>query len=198
MEAKPSNDLMELDAIVSLARQPFTQGEINLAECNIASMQISEDYRTLAVNVATGSIKEMEGLMNFLQYETGIDFSALKLYTPVYESILNAFQHGNRRDSTKAIRVHYRRTDEMVEIMVEDEGGTLNPSFVPYVLRHHDERYMNKPIDFYTFCGVEKPETNLGNGTFFIHNGPDDVTYHKSQKNGLIVRMVKKLDKTNN
>ncbi len=191
-------DLMSLDDILSLAREPFAQGDIKLAECNIASMPVSEQYTTIPVSITSGSTREMEGLMDYLAAETKIDFRQLKLYAPLYEALLNAFQHGNMRDTLKPIRFHYKVSDSEVELLVEDEGGIINPNFIPFVLRHHNSRCMEKPTDFYTFCGIRKPETNNGTGTFFIHKDTDEVTYHKSQRNGLIVRMVKNLDKKDN
>ncbi len=195
MNAKKPLDLMSLDDLESLARQPFAGPDaINLAEVNMPPMSISDNYSTVDVVIRDGSVSEMKKLVENLGENMGLDLRQLKLYAPLYEALLNAFQHGNKRDSAKPIKLHYAKMPEYVEMLVEDTGGILNPNFIPFVLRQRQHLHGQKNVNFYEFCGVEKPDTNFGTGTFFIHAGSDEVTYHKSGNNGLIIKMVKHLN----
>ena|SRR3989338_315957 len=192
MNAKKPLDLMSLDDLESLARQPFAGPDaINLAEVNMPPMSVSDVYSTIDISIRTGSVEEMKKVVDGLGENMGLDLKKLRLYAPLYEALLNAFQHGNKRDSARPIRLHYARMPEQIELLVEDNGGILNPNFIPFVLRQRQHIPGQNNVNFYEFCGVEKPDTNLGTGTFFIHAGSDEVTYHKSGNNGLIIRMVK-------
>lgn len=47
------------------------------------------------------------------------------------EALVNALVHGNRRDSTKQVRIRYDLSDERLLVEVEDEGAGFNPGAVP-------------------------------------------------------------------
>src|SRR3989344_5524916 len=48
------------------------------------------------------------------------------IYTPIYEAILNAYQHGNKRDPDKKVRFAYHLGESHLDILIEDEGTILN------------------------------------------------------------------------
>jgi serine/threonine-protein kinase RsbW len=47
------------------------------------------------------------------------------------EAIVNGIKHGNRNDSTKAVRIRYQVTDSQFLIEIEDEGRGFDPDGVP-------------------------------------------------------------------
>ena len=46
-------------------------------------------------------------------------------------------------------------------------------------------------VDYYEFTGREKPKSNNGTGTSFMHCYVNEVTYHKGPR-GLAVRLVQR------
>ncbi len=94
-------------------------------------------------------------------------------------------------DSNKSITFAYRIGSRSLDIIVEDEGGIIKSVFTPFILRHREVDIKNKFINFYEFSGEDKPQTNNGTGTSFIHAYMDEVNYYLGD-NGLAVHMVKK------
>jgi serine/threonine-protein kinase RsbW len=47
------------------------------------------------------------------------------------EAIVNAVKHGNRNDSSKAVRVRYQTTEQQFLVEVQDEGPGFDPEGVP-------------------------------------------------------------------
>ena len=52
-----------------------------------------------------------------------------------------------------------------------DQGGILDPEFIPFVLKHKQnvQAIKKQYIDFYDFTKREKPSINNGTGTSFMH-----------------------------
>jgi anti-sigma regulatory factor (Ser/Thr protein kinase) len=105
--------------------------------------------------------------------------------------MLNAFQHGNRSDPNKHVKIGYEINEETAVFSIADEGGVINPEFMNFVLWHREERHLTEFRDFYKFANIQKPKTNNGTGTTFMHNYMDEVSYFKSQEGGLVVRLKK-------
>ncbi len=57
------------------------------------------------------------------------DIFALKL--ALEEALVNAVKHGNKLDPAKQVKVHYRVTDQRVDVAVEDQGPGFNPAELP-------------------------------------------------------------------
>lgn len=191
-------DLIDLNDISSLVREPFnTENPIVLSQTKIEKTSIPDSYKSFEVYIEKEDLNE-SGRLSFDFPEKvgemlGCDFKELKIADSVYEALLNAYQHGHGEDASKPIKIHFKSDKKRIEILVEDQGGVLNPQFIPFALRHREPRNLVLPKDFYTFAQIEKPEGNHGYGTFFIHKGFDQVTYHRSENDGLIVRMVKQI-----
>lgn len=188
-------DLMSLDNPRSLARAPFAkQGKFVLSESDAERLSIPPGYTALNLKINSGKVAEMEKILEDVGTKMNLNLKKTGLYAPIYEALLNAFQHGNRRDVSKKVALHYKTTKSFVEVMVEDEGGVLDANFIPFILRHRDPKYLQKPTNFYDFVGIKMPETNHGTGTNFIHFYADQVSYHRSESDGLIVRIVKRIN----
>jgi serine/threonine-protein kinase RsbW len=88
------------------------------------------------------------------------------------EAVVNAVEHGNRNDQTKAVHVTCEVKKDAVAVTVRDEGGGFDPSTVPdptlpeNVLKEH------------------------GRGIFLMRNLADDVFYNTG---GNEVTVIKKL-----
>jgi serine/threonine-protein kinase RsbW len=68
------------------------------------------------------------------------DIFAVRL--TLYEAVINAFRHGNRRDASKRILIRYLLTPVEVLLEVEDEGYGFDPDCVPDPLT---EPYSDRP-----------------------------------------------------
>jgi serine/threonine-protein kinase RsbW len=71
---------------------------------------------------------QLENRMRVLGYASS-DLFAVKL--ALYEAVINAFRHGNRRDPHKRIQVRYLVNGAEVLLEVEDEGPGFDPTAVP-------------------------------------------------------------------
>jgi serine/threonine-protein kinase RsbW len=52
------------------------------------------------------------------------------IHMAVEEALVNAIQHGNSEDPSKAVHVVYRTTSALVRIEITDEGSGFRPSAV--------------------------------------------------------------------
>lgn len=115
------------------------------------------------------------------------------VYTALYESSLNAFQHGNNYDFDKRIRVSHLIKKNSLELIIEDQGDELPEYFIPFLLKVRKETSKKRDfVDWYAFSCNEKNNVNHGTGTSFIHAYMDDVRYLRSNDlGGLAVYLLK-------
>ena len=106
--------------------------------------------------------------------------------------MLNAHQHGNKANPDKKITLAYQIKNDKIRAAVIDQGGVFKPDFVPFILNLRQQGSYKKVFhNFYSFSDVEKPLTNNGTGTSFMHAYVDDVSYLKSPEGGLVVHLTK-------
>lgn len=86
------------------------------------------------------------------------------------EAIVNAIEHGNKRDLSKSVLVQFRLLDDRAEIRIVDEGDGFNPVTLPDPTE--DER-------------LDQPR---GRGVHLIKSLMTEVEYNSK---GNEVRMVK-------
>ena len=114
-----------------------------------------------------------------------------QVFTAIYESILNAYQHGNRKDPNKNIKIGRKLTKNSLEVCIVDEGGVIQSEFVPFIMAHYAGNYKNGFLDYYQFTNNKKNDNNQGKGTFFIFSYVDEVRYFKSPSGGLGIYLKK-------
>ncbi len=113
-------------------------------------------------------------------------------FTALYEATLNAHQHGNKLDSKKSVTLVYIIKEDKVRTAIIDEGGQFEADFIPFILNMRLEGSYKKTFhNYYQFSNQEKPATNNGTGTSFMHAYVDDVAYLKSKDGGLVVHLTK-------
>jgi serine/threonine-protein kinase RsbW len=81
----------------------------------------------------------VEAWMRLLGYSRQ-DLFAVQL--ALHEAVINAFQHGNRGDRGKSIRVAFLITADEVLVRVEDDGKGFDPNLLPDPL---GEKSLNGP-----------------------------------------------------
>ena len=113
------------------------------------------------------------------------------LFTALYEAILNGHQHGNKLDPEKEVVVAYKIDSHSAEIAIIDQGGEVNPAFIPFIFKHRREDTQKSFINWYDYSKLQKPGTNNGTGTSFMHTYVDNVQYFKSEEGGLVVHLTK-------
>lgn len=110
------------------------------------------------------------------------------------EILKNAHEHGNLFDSKKSLGIGRKFTEDGLELIVEDEGGKLEPEFLPYTSYLYDYISEGISVDGY-YKHVRTPEKNFhsGSGLKTVFSIYDEVTFHKSDIGGLLVLMKKYL-----
>ena len=189
-------DIFDVDEMNSVLRQRVREGrEINLKDFNIPVYELGPDYavekfsfspeRNIYLRQVRAKIEPISTIAEGQGYDHNV-------FTALYEAVLNAHQHGNRRDASKQVTLAHNIEDNLARFTVIDEGGIIEPEFIPFVLRHREGRHNKKMLDFYSFIGKPKPATNNGTGTSFIHMYMDEVLYFKHIDCGLAVHLTKK------
>jgi serine/threonine-protein kinase RsbW len=93
----------------------------------------------------------------------------------VREAVTNAVLHGNKLDSGKFAEIELKKSPELLEITVHDQGKGFNPNEI---------------------ADPTKEENLLktsGRGIFFMRNFMDEVDWTINPGGGTTVRMIKKL-----
>ena len=184
-------DIFNLDNPNSIVRRLIeSQKEINLENLVQKRIQIPIDYELKELNIQSGESNEINSLIEKeIKKFSEIGYPE-NIYTPIYEAIRNAYQQGNKNNSGKKVRFAYKIGQANLNILVEDEGKIIDSAFAPFILKHREGNNKKKFINFYEFSGTEKPKTNNGTGTAFIHAYMDEVNYFLGEY-GLIVHMIK-------
>ncbi|MFW6046797.1 MAG: ATP-binding protein [Candidatus Woesearchaeota archaeon] len=163
--------------------------EISLFDIHSKPYEIPENYEKIEVDIDSNDydsvIREVcDDLLGILD-DYGFSSS---LYTGIYESILNAYQHGNNFNPEKNIEISYFINEDKFILNVKDEGKLLNGDFIDYYL---DLKKNQCDDNFYEYSGKEMNDTNLGFGVKFMNTYFDNVRYFKSKDDGLIAHMYK-------
>ena len=197
-----SIDIFDVDEIDSILRQRIREGrEVNLKEFDIPVYEIDPVYTTEEFrfsperNIYLRQVRSTIEPISVKAEESGFDHN---VFTALYEAVLNAHQHGNKKAPDKKVILAHNIEEETARFAVVDEGGMIDPEFISFVLRHREKRHKEdgerkgKILDFYRFIGKDKPEYNNGTGTSFIHMYMDGVSYFKYIGGGLALHLTKK------
>jgi len=192
-----ATELFDIDSIDSVTRKVFQESKtIKLSELDISTYKISEDYITHEFFFNKESYrKEIADAIEPILKKITDEYEKDQMFTAVYECVLNAYQHGNKMNPNIPVKVAHKIDESKAKILVIDQGEELEKDFTPFILRHKEGRYKTNFIDYYTFSGKEKPDTNLGTGTSFMHTYVDSVKYFKSEEGGLLIRLRKDINK---
>ncbi|MDD3175093.1 MAG: ATP-binding protein [Candidatus Nanoarchaeia archaeon] len=191
-------DIFDIDSKSSIVRQGIESRLVyDLADFDVEPFEVPEDFAKnsfsfdketykKAIHNAVKVILPKEGKINDDDYG--------HLYTCTYEAILNAFQHGNKYDPLKQVKVGHKFTPEHAHIVVMDQGGKLHPSFVSFIVKNRQSISKDHVANFYKFSGLnDNNGVNNGTGTYFTHIYSDKVNYYKSKENGLVISIQKAL-----
>ena len=186
--------LFDVDDVESIIRKSTKgRGVIDLNDYDIPTYDIPENYTIKKCRFNPESYaKEIRSAIEPIVDLAESKGCAANLFTALYEGVLNAYQHGNKKDKDKEVTIAYSIKSSSAEVAIIDEGGVINSEFMPFVIRHREGKHKERFLDFYEFTGMEKPSTNNGTGTSFIHTYVDDVIYFKSDKGGLALHLAKK------
>ncbi|MAG52873.1 MAG: hypothetical protein CMH62_02825 [Nanoarchaeota archaeon] len=189
-----AKDIFDVDVVDSLVRRLMREhGVLNLRDFDVEPYEIRPEYTTENFFFHPDSYKReikatVTHVVNSIE---GEGYNLYTLTTPLYEMVLNAFQHGNRRDPSKQVTISRKVNDASAEIAVIDEGGVIDPELIPFILIHREGRHEEQVMGFYEFAGRDRPNNeNLGRGIFFTHTYSDNVQYFKSPEGGLVVHLT--------
>ncbi|MBI2662612.1 ATP-binding protein [Candidatus Woesearchaeota archaeon] len=191
-----AQDIFDMGNIDSLVRRILREkGSIDLNEFDIPTYEIKDNYTSKEFNFSSDRkvyAKEVRNAIGSVVEEAEAQGYNANFFTALYEAVLNAHQHGNKLDTSKTVTLAYKIANDTLEIAVIDQGGKLDPEFIPYVLKHKQNKDLLQKqfIDFYQFTNRVKPNTNNGTGTSFMHTYVDNVQYFKSTQGGLVVHLT--------
>lgn len=143
---------------------------INLASENLPLLSVPNDYSQYEMP----SFEEgyFVGIRNFITpfaescEEKGYGGN---IFTALYEAVLNAYTHGNKRDKNKKVLLGSKIGDSSLEFIIADQGKSLHPDFMRFVLAHRERTDQRSNfINWYEFADTDKKnEYNNGTGTFY-------------------------------
>ncbi len=184
-------DIFDINNYNSVIRKILRkESKIRLEKIIEHCVEIPAHFLSYSIHPKNSSIKEIKShIMPVCKKlkEEGINNS---FSTAIYEVVLNAYQHGNKYDSTKEIRLSYGIINDSFSVIVEDEGDGIFPEFVSFVtaIKQDPEKFIN----FYDFIKQTPTKENLGTGTSFMHIYSDKVNYGRSKLGGLAVELLRK------
>lgn len=92
------------------------------------------------------------------------------------ESLINAIQHGNKKDEQKEVGVEFKIQSDRLIILVRDQGEGLDESRIPDPLSPEN---------------ILKPG---GRGIFYVRSFMDAVSFRNLPEGGMEMRMEKRLN----
>ena len=127
-----------------------------------------------------GMLDFVQMISEYVARTVGLDDDSVHWVTvAVRESVVNAIKHGNCFDVQKRVHVEFTSLEDSgargVAILVRDEGCGFDPA---------------------TIADPLAPENLLkanGRGIFLMRSFMDEMTFERSQKGGMQVRMVKRV-----
>jgi len=127
-----------------------------------------------------GMLDFVQMISEYIARTVGLDDDSVHWVTvAVRESVVNAIKHGNCYDVHKRVHIEFASLDDSgapgISILVRDEGCGFDPA---------------------TIADPLAPENLLkanGRGIFLMRSFMDEMTFERSQKGGMQVRMVKRV-----
>lgn len=171
----PNKDIFELSKKQALLTWAISQQEcLVLRNTNFPRVRIPDSYqiKTFFPKRSQKTIdKKLSKLLDPLAKKyAGITEEYLGFQASVYEALLNTYQHGNQRDDSKKIIMANKITPKKVEIIVQDQGGILDPIFGLFVIQKRLRRGKIAK-DFYEFANRfinrKRQKGNEGRGTHY-------------------------------
>ncbi|NQV91203.1 ATP-binding protein [Candidatus Woesearchaeota archaeon] len=188
-----ANDIFSEGTLDSLVAQAVAEiPDVDIRILNVQNYHIPSDYVVVESKFSSDNYgSEIRGVIKPIIEEAENKGCNPNLHTALYEAVLNAHQHGNKLNPDKKVKICYKITDNIAEIGVVDQGGKFKVAFIPFIFKHKRKDHEANFIDFYRFAGLQKPATNNGTGTSFMHTYVDNVSYFRSEEGGLVVHITK-------
>ena len=187
-----SVELLDLKSNLSLVRT-FLDRPINLLDVHSPSVSLPQNFRDLSfyplsrdhLYYASKGVAEELASKGFEK----------KLSGGVHEALKNAYEHGNKRDSTKRVTLLSSVDSDLADFIIGDEGGNIDGNLFSYILAFRESNqkgnhYLDLP-SFYDFISGTAPEGHSGVGTRVMHLLFDQVRYFKGPTSGLLVHLHK-------
>lgn len=96
---------------------------------------MSEDWIWTKEERIPSDTAEARKILDELLFELGqrkwAEEDTFGIHLAVEEALMNAIKHGNQRDPRKHVSVDYRLSNDLLRVLVEDEGPGFDPNAVP-------------------------------------------------------------------
>lgn len=189
VEEKNINSIKKSKDLIDLLNE-----ETDLNDNSLIELKIPDDFEQITINLDKNNyFSQIKKIVNPILEKVEKLGYQMNIFTALYEGILNGFQHGNKYDSLKKLIIASKITPENLEFIISDQGDTIHSEFSKFILEQRKKDRSESFIDWYEFSNQEKPQTNNGTGTSFIHAYMDEVKYFKSlELGGLSLYLSKK------
>jgi serine/threonine-protein kinase RsbW len=138
----------------------------------VSNMPIS---RSVVVSSTPAAVVDIfRQIVPSLQANNFTEDDIFAVHLAIEEAFINAIKHGNKLESSKAVKIDYSVESDKVEICITDEGEGFDPEVIP------DPRYGDN---------LYKP---AGRGMLLMRSFMDVVEYNKQ---GNSVRMIRYREK---
>jgi serine/threonine-protein kinase RsbW len=127
-----------------------------------------------------GMLDFVQMISEYIARTVGLDDDSVHWVTvAVRESVVNAIKHGNDNDVRKRVHVEFTplqdREGSGIAIVVRDEGRGFDPTTLPDCV------------------APENLLKSSGRGIFLIRTFMDEMTFERTERGGMQVRMVKRV-----
>jgi len=130
----------------------------------------------LSLESRLASLQEVQVVLSRMLAAAGADADeAVNIGVAVRECVVNAIRHGNREDAGKTVRLSLAVRDDVLEVLVADQGPGFDPSTLP---------------DPFAPENLLRPD---GRGMVMMRSFMDDVSFTFPAGGGTVVRMRKRL-----
>ena len=185
-----------LDVLVERNFSSGVNGGIRLADLDIEPYEIKPDHQVKSLRLNPngfigGPSKELKDVCQSVVEEAIRQGYDSRIFTGIYEAVLNAYQHGNNKDPNKPVTIAFKLSDTQLDVVVIDKGGYLDNNFIKFALQHREGKHKEHFLNFYSVFGIPNPPGNNGTGTSFIYTYFDRVEYYKYEPGGLAVKLTK-------
>jgi serine/threonine-protein kinase RsbW len=137
------------------------------------------DRDTITIESSPGKISEVDDFLeNWLRRRGVPESTVADMAIAVTELVNNAIRHGNREKSDKIVTVDLRLEGIEIEASISDEGQGFDPDNLPDPLA--EENLLKE----------------IGRGIFIVKSLMDQFEYSFVPDRGATIRIVKRLDKT--
>jgi hypothetical protein len=169
-------DIFDPSNVNSLTRKLIGSKLISLEE--LPKYHIPDNYNIVDFHVSHRN--QIDSIADDIAESSIRNGYSKNITRDIYEAILNAYQHGNKKDPSKIVRIGW---NDNASFNILDEGKFIRSELIPYILALREGHDI---ASFYAFSGLERNIENFGVGIRNMHI-QFNVNFYHGELGGLAV-----------